>query len=238
MPELSNSNVVSIFTIPASDWTVINKRVGLVLEIAPIQQTIITYIPSYPVLLQSSTLWEQITFTALITQSGLLAAYAATAITNFSSLNDAVKKISDPAAKVPADVQQQTATLLRQLSADTAPLVSAFNTISGQVLQFLNNNEVVDGQIAAHKGQLGTFWAPVGDVINALENAAGLVTGTWSAIRDDLANAIVLPVDVTMPFIESLNLDAAIKSWQTIQAEAIAFPVTVAGQQQYWQNPF
>jgi len=238
MPELANSNVVSIFTIPATDWTVINKRVGLVLEIAPIKQTIISYIPSYPALLQSSTIWKQTTFAALITQSAQLAGYAATAITNFSSLNDAVKKITDPAGKVPAAIQQQTAALLQRLSADTAPLVTAFNTLSGQVLQFLNDNEVVDGQIAAHKNQLGVFWAPVGAVATALENAASLVTGTWNAIRDDLSNTAVLPVAVTMPFIESLNLDAAIVCWKSIQAAATAFAATVANQQQYWQDPF
>jgi len=92
--------------------------------------------------------------------------------------------------------------------------------------------------MARFKDSLGTFWDPLGDNINKLEAAAGHVTGVWGAITNDIDYTMSLPVTVTIPFIESLNLDVAIASWKHIQEQTLAFPVNMKGQEQYWNNPF
>ena len=238
MPNLASNSLGQIFTIPASDWTVINRRVGVVLSETQIQTYLQQYLGGYAALLASCRLWTTNTFPGLISQSQALVGYATTAIANFSGLNTAVEGISQKEGGVPEDVQQQTTALLQKLASDTAPLAAAFAALSKEMLAFLGDMQVVDEQVAAHKDQLGTFWTPVGAYITSLENAAGLVTGEWQAITDDLNNTLASPIDVTMPFLESLNIDAAIVSWQNAQAEAAAFPAMAANQQQYWTNPF
>ena len=93
MPNLASSSVGNIFTIPASDWTMINKRVGEVLAAQIIQKSIAEYLPDYPALLSSSILWQQSTFSGLIAEAGDLANYAGTAITNFTRLNAKVNQV-------------------------------------------------------------------------------------------------------------------------------------------------
>jgi|GEM_PF-3076380 len=238
MPNLASSSVSQICTIPTSDWTMINKRVGVVLAAAQIQSSIVAYLPSYPTLLTSCTLWQQSTFTGLITQSQALVLYATTAINNFTTLNQAVKGIDGQGGVVPDNIKQQTLSLLQKLASDTTSLAAAFDNLSKQVISFLNNNLAVDAQVEKYKDILGSFWAPVGAYITSLEQAAGLVTGEWTAITNDLQNILSTQIDVTMPFLESLNLEAAIVQWKNVQSEAAAFPNMVNGQQQYWVNPF
>ena len=238
MLSLASSSVSRLFTIPAIDWTVINKRVGLVIDTSRIGSTIAAVLPAYPALLADSLLWKSETFQGLINKSELLCSYSAGAITSFSNLNNKVKQVIDTGADLNEELKSETAAVLQQLSTDTAPLAAAFQTLSGEVLAFLDNNKAIDAQIASNKSKLGSFWQPVGEVITNLEQAAGLVTGEWQAILDDLVNARVSPVDITLPYIESLNIDAAIVCWTNVQSEAAAFPQIVAGQEQYWTNPF
>ncbi|MBD2752515.1 hypothetical protein [Spirosoma validum] len=237
MPTLASSSVSQLYTIPASDWTLINKRVGVILEAQPAQAFITQYLNAYPALLRSSLLWQQTTFNSLVDLSHQLANYADKAIVNFCSLNEQVKAVSKGDGVVTDELKQLTKSLLQQLAADTTPMASSYKLVSTQVLNFLNDNVAVDSQIAAHKDQLGNLWAPIGEQITLLENAAGLVVGEWQAITADLTNTLASPIDVTMAFLASLNIEAALVCWRSIQAEASAFPSMVAGQQQYWTNP-
>ena len=138
MPNLASSSVGNIFTIPASDWTMINKRVGEVLAAQIIQKSIAEYLPDYPALLSSSILWQQSTFSGLIAEAGDLANYAGTAITNFTRLNAKVNQVVG--STVPESLKDETMTLLKNLASDTTPLTRASNTLSDQVLTFLNDN--------------------------------------------------------------------------------------------------
>lgn len=234
MTSLANNAVAQIFAIPASDWTVINTRVGEVLAASKIQSYITPYLAGYPALLTSSLLWKSDTFYGLIHMSASLASYASTAINNFDNLNQAVKKLINNGLSMTDAVRLQTTTVLKQLADDTKSMSVQSDTLSDQVLHFLNNNEVVDAQIIKNKDKLGSFWAPLGAYITALEQAAGVVTGEWRAISDDLDSVMATTIDVTIPFIESLNIDAAIACWQSLQQEASAFPTMMAGQDKYW----
>ena len=238
MPNLASSSVSQLFTIPAADWTVINKRVGLAIATSQIGSTIAADLPAYPAVLAGSLLWKSDTFNGLIKQSQLLCSYCTTAMDNFKNLENKVKPFISTGTEPGEVLKLQTAALLQQLSTDTAPLAAAFQALSGQVLAFLNNNKAIDAQIFANKEKLGSFWQPVGDYISTLEQSAGLVTGEWQAIMQDLTHTLVSPIDVTLPFIEALNIDAAIVCWQNVQNEAGAFPRMVADQEQYWTNPF
>jgi hypothetical protein len=238
MTPLAHPTTAEIFTIPAADWTAINKRVGTVLVLEPLGAIVSKTLPGYPALLTSSKSWVNTTYDGLVSQSRALADYAGRAISTFGDLSAAVKQV--PAgATPPPPLQELTAAVLAALAESTGPLAAAFNSLSGQVQEFLTANKAVDAEFAAAEGaELGVYWAPVAAQLALLENAAGRVMGDWNAITSDLATLQRPAVDVTMEFIESLQLDAAVVAWTAVRTEAAAFAATVAGQKQYWSYPF
>ncbi len=238
MIKLASSSVSQIYTISAQDWTAINQRVGAALAAKTIESTIDQTLPGYTALLASCQLWQQHTFQDLIALSKQITTYAQTAEAGFGSLDKSVKAIEAGNGEVTEPLKQQTNALLKKLAADTAPLASACAATAARVVVFLATNRVVDAQMAASKNSFGKFWTPIGQYIQSLERAAGLVTGGWSAITHDLTNTLASPIDVTVPFLESLNIEAALVCWQNVQQEAAAFPALVAGQEKYWTQPF
>lgn len=237
MINLANSSSGQLFTVPADDWTAINTRVGVVMAVSQIQIDVSQYLPGYPSLLASSQLWKSNTFNGLIGYSKSLADYASIAIADFSSLDQSVKSIAAQGVSMPDDVKRQTTALLQKLAGDTAAMGTISNTLSGQILQFLNDNRIVDAQIAEHKDALNFLWPSIEAAIALIENSAGLVAGEWKAISDDLSDVLSSDIDITIPFVESLNIDAAVISWQSLQTEASAFPSMAAGQEKYWTLP-
>lgn len=237
MLNIASSSVSNVYAIPTANWTAINKRVGAVLSTVNVEGFMTQLLPQYPALMSASQFWQQSTFNSLITQSQALYNYANTAIGNFNTLNRNVQAVQQQGSSIPGELQQETIQVLQALKTATDPLAASFNSLFTAVQTFLTANEVVDAEIALVKQRFGSFWGPLGDTIQTVEQSIGLVTGNWQAITDDLKNAIVSPVSVDLPFIESLNIQAAIVSWQSVQAEAGAFAGNVAGQQQYWTNP-
>lgn len=239
MLSLASSSVSDMFTIPTSDWTAMNKRVGEVMASANIREYISSILEGYPNLLSSSVQWKSETFSGLIHQSKQLSDYADKAITSFTLLNDNVKSaIKAGNSKMPNDLQQQTISTLETLKNNTIPLKNISDTLSAEVLNFLTCNIVVDNQMLKYKDVLGNFWDPIGNNINTLEKSAGHVTSVWSSITDDLNFALSSTVTVDFAFITSLNIDMAIMNWQNVKTESAAFPALTNGQEQYWTNPF
>lgn len=231
--------VSEIFVIPVNEWTEINKRVGQILATIAIKDSITSVLSDYPALLSSCQQWQNSTFSGLLANSQTIANYCVQAISDFSNLNSEVKKVIQSGSQnLPDSLKQQTIDLLQKLSKDTIPIAAQSNLLSVEIISFLNCNITVDVQMARYKGSLGTFWNPLGDNINKLEAAAGHVTGVWGAIANDLDHTSSLPITITIPFIESLNLDVAIASWENVQQDTLAFPKNMNGQEQYWTNPF
>ncbi|WP_163398727.1 hypothetical protein [Flavobacterium fluviatile] len=239
MVSLASGSVGEIFAIPVSEWTAINKRVGEVLATQNVKDYIPSVLSGYPDLLNSCLQWQSYTFSGLVENSQKISAYSAQAISDFGSLNAKVKEVVQSGGQtLPDNLKQETIDLLKKLSTSTAPIAAQSNLLSSDVINFLKCNSIVDIQMAKFKGSLDVFWEPLGNNIKVLEDAVGHVTGVWNAITNDLEHLLSLPVIVTIPFIESLNLDVAIASWQDIQVQAKAFPAMTAGQEQYWTNPF
>jgi hypothetical protein len=230
--QLTDTSIAQLYTIPVADWTAINQRVGMVLLEAPIASVVESELPGFGALLTACQTWSGSTFQTLIDQSNALNAYATTAITNFTALQQTVDALTSNT--VPMAVQQQTTTALRQLATDTGPLAQAFATLSVQVADFMKANQLVDSELNQFQSILGSTWQPVIDITNAINQATGLVNGAFQAINKDLQTAIADQIDVTMPFLESLSISAAVTDWQRIQSETAAFPSMANDQKQYW----
>jgi hypothetical protein len=232
--QLTDDSIAQLYTIPASDWTAINKRVGVVLMTAAIASEVESELPGYGTLLTDCQTWSNSTFQSLIDQSNALHTYATTAIANFSALQQSVNALTGDT--VPQDVQQQTSAAIVQLANDTAPLTQAFATLSSQVSDFMKANQTVDSQLNQIQGSLGFVWQPITDITTAVDHATGLVNGAFQAIDNDLQSAVSNQIDVTMPFLESLSIENAIQMWQRIQNETAAFPSMANDQKQLWQS--
>lgn len=230
---LANSSVTDLYTIPVTDWEEINKRVGNVFQLRNIKDIVARTIPGYPPLLNSSDVWVNNTFDDLISQSREVAAYAETAVINFTELNMAVKKIEGD--EVPPSVQHMASDMLTGLLTSTSGLALKVSSSSAQVDTFMKNNQIVDAEMAIHADSLGIFWKPLGNIITAVEHATGKINGAWKALEDDLKIVSAKKVNITIPFIMSLDIDASIVLWEELAEEAGAFPPQAEGMKNYWK---
>ena len=93
MTPLAQPTTAEIFTIPAADWTAINKRVGTVSILERYEPFVSKTLPGFPALVASSALWASTTYDGLVNQSRVLADYAGRAISTFGDLSAAVKQV-------------------------------------------------------------------------------------------------------------------------------------------------
>ena len=233
--QLSSRALTELFTVPADDWTAINQRVGMVLFAKSIAGDIEKELTGFGALEDACQAWAVGTFQSLIDASEGLGAYAASAIQDFSALNEAVRGLVGDT--VPAIVQQQTAAALSRLQSTTLPLVSEFADLSQKVTAFMNLNRQIDAELDHARSVMGLSWASVASIAQAIDSAVGLVNGAFQAIYHDLLDGLSISINVTLPFLEGLDLGLAIQTWARIQVETSAFAALAAAQKQYWAGP-
>src|SRR5215212_5600620 len=117
---LASEDVASLFAVPHSDWTAINKRVGVVWRDARPNPAIFdNALPDFPAFEAATEQWKNSTFPGLVDQSGDIATYSANAITSFTSLQTAIQGL-DPSAPLPAPVQTQAQTTFDGLATSSS----------------------------------------------------------------------------------------------------------------------
>ncbi len=230
MTRLANEDVAKLFTVPESEWTVINKRVGLAILVENIGAEMQKTLPSYPSLLLSSKQWRAITFPGIVTHSAEVAAYAGRSIDDFSSLRDRIAALPPGSTVVPDALASTVRQTLRRLHEQTMVHANTSSALAKAIDDFRIVNDAVDTDIL--RSPVST-WHTVSAQTRAVATAISHVEGTWSAITADLAVAAADTVVITMPFLTGLQLDVSIAAWQRIQIEATAFGSMVAGQQVY-----
>jgi hypothetical protein len=229
---LASDDVASLFAVPADDWTAINKRVGLVWLARNIVSSIERYLPTFPALETASQTWKDATFPGLVQQAGAIATYSGQAITGFTSLQSAIQGL-DPNAPLPANVKTQAQTTLDGLATSSSTVAATAKSLGNDVAAFTSQNQIVDQKIHDYIGVLGSDWTVLTAETDAVDQAVGLVRGSWSAIVDDLANVTSGQIQITTAFLLGLDIASALLSWQHIQVEAQAFASMAGGQGQY-----
>jgi hypothetical protein len=229
---IASDDVASLFSIPEDDWTAINKRVGLVWLARDIVTSIEQYLPNFPALETASQTWKDATFPALVQQAGAITTYSGQAISSFTTLQTATQAL-DPNAPLPPTVQSQAQTALDALAASSATIAASAKSLGDDVAAFTTQNQIVDAKINDYVGVLGSDWTVLTAETESVDQAVGLVRGSWSAIVDDLRNVASGQITITTPFLLGLDIASALLSWQHIQAEAGAFATMAGGQGQY-----
>lgn len=237
--KLTSCSMGSLFAIPESDWTAISKRVGLTVLLEGTADYIAPYIRDFRNLEIVCKTWKDATFPELVTQSHNLSHYSTEAIQSFSELQRTISNL-DPNEDLPPGVKQKAETVIGQLARSTGSLNQAFFSLTQNVKAFVSENNMVDAEIHSYVDRLGPDWQWIGASTKAVENAAGLVLGTWQAIASDLDNVVSGQITVTTKFLLNLDIQWALNSWKDLQNETDAFPSMAKGQDEYltgrWLN--
>jgi hypothetical protein len=232
--QLTNKSVAQLFTVPESDWTAINKRVGVTEYAKGIAAEISQMLPKFPQLVTACDLWMSTTFPGLISHATALANYADQSTQQFTALQNALAALGTATNPLPPAVQSQAQAALSNLQRTSKTLGAQFNALSQQVSDFASINGQIDMEITHYQSQLGPWWAPIGATISKVDNATGLVKGVWAAITSDLQNALSGQLDMTDSFLMGLGISVALSDWASIKTEATSFGTMASGQTQYW----
>lgn len=226
MSVLINENGADLFRVPVAAWSSIISRVREIFTGTVFTKLLSEIIPVYPELLAACHLFKETTFPGLIQEAVKLSAYAREAIADFSTLNAKVQSISG--TTVPMDIQNQTIELLKALQERTSPLATSFSILETQLNDFISLNVQYGQEVHALVQRDNLPILPdIEQEIKTVQNALFRMNGTWMSLSNDLENVLRTPIDLTMSFMEALNIDAAIIEWKSIQEETAAFSSVV-----------
>ncbi|MCC6460312.1 MAG: hypothetical protein IT260_07560 [Saprospiraceae bacterium] len=231
--ELSNPALAQLYTIPTAHWTAINRRVGVVLLMADIADTVVQDLPGFTELEAACHAWSASTFLDLVEHAHHLDAYAADAIALFQPLQEQLAAL--PAGPLPDPIRQEVSDALWQLQTATLPLTSGIALLSEEVATFMQLNQQVDARLMQYQEAL-QGWASLSQQTAAIDEASGLVNGAFQSLADNLTY-VLHDIDITAPWLESLNIDLSIQTWANIQTEARAFASQADDQQKHWSDP-
>ena len=231
--ELSNPALAQLYTIPTAHWTAINRRVGAVLLMADIAGTVVQDLPGFTELEAACQAWSASTFQDLAEYARHLDDYAAEAIALFQPLQEQLAAL--PPGPLPDSFRQEASDALWHLQTATLPLTSGMAALSAAVATFMQLNQQVDARLMQYQ-QSVPGWASLSRETAAIDEASGLVNGAWQSLADSLTY-VLHDIDISAPWLESLNIDLAIQTWANIQTEARAFASQAGDQQKYWTSP-
>lgn len=229
--QLTNTSVAQLFTVPESDWTALNQRVGYAEMLRSIADQVSRSLPMFPQLLIACDLWKGTTFPGLMSHAVALSAYADHFTNEFAALQNALAALGQHADPLPPSVTAQAAAALRDVQDASQTCGAEFAALSQQITDFASINSQIDAQLTR-------YWPPLGPVLGVTDAAAQKVRGVWLALTSDLDDALSGPLDITDEFLRGLEIAAAITAWGVIKAEASAFGTIAGGQQQYWIKPW
>ncbi len=237
--QLTSDSLGSLFTVPESDWTAISKRVSLAILAKDIAESIAQYLPDFPTLVTVCEKWKYTTFSGLVTQSHNVSDYSKQAIKNFTELQNKIAGLN-PDDDLPATIKQEAENTISQLAHSTDTLSNTTSDLYDQVNAFTMQNNIVDAKIDSYAAKLGSDWQSIKTSSDKVDNAAGLVLGTWQSITDDLHNVTSGSIKITTAFLLNLDIQSAILAWQGLRNEADAFASMAKNQDQYlsgqWLN--
>ncbi|MGI8666828.1 MAG: hypothetical protein ACR2N4_12470 [Jatrophihabitans sp.] len=226
---LASDAVGTLFTVPESDWTAIDQRVGYAIKLANIADQVTQYLPGFSALVAACRTWRDGTFPGIGSAATNLRGYSRQAVAEFAELRAKL----GPGNDLSPQVQQLVIDTLRELAEQTVPLNNQFHSLAGEIADFTDLNRAVDAQVDAFVNKLGPQWHSILPSTRKVEDATGLVRGTWEALSADLNALVSEPIEVTEPFVLSLQIDVALLAWTNLQAEADAFGQLAANQEQY-----
>lgn len=211
------------YAVPASDWTAIDGRIAITIEMQNLAPEVEKYIPNYPDLLEACRTWRSTTWSALVTQAVNTHLFATKATGVLGQLSSDLSGLK-PGDPVPASVAFIVKVQLGALAQTAGEQDSTASGLAGQIGTFVTANRVADASL---DNLPLADWSPITGPIDALDQAtADLQTG-WGAIASQLQAFAGGKVEITTAGLLASNLSTAVTSWQTLARTAGDF-VTLA----------
>lgn len=217
------TGLTSPYAVPASDWTVINDRIAITIEVQDIAPEIEKYIPNYPDLLQACKTWRSTTWSGLIAQAvntELFGNDAAKALRQLSSDLSGVK----PGDPVPHSVSFLITVRFQALAQTAGTQGTTASGLAGQIAAFVSANRAADASL--EKLPLDG-WSPIAGPISSLDKAASDLQTGWGTVVSQLQALSSDQLKITTAGLLTSNLGTAITSWQALATAAGEF-VTMA----------
>jgi len=211
------------YAVPACDWTVIDDRVAITIEMQNVAPEIEKYIPNYPDLLEVCRTWRSATWSGLIAQAvntGLFATKEVGVLGQLSSDLSGVK----PGDPVPASVAFIVEVQFQALARTAGEQATTASGLAGKIGTFVTANRVADASL--EKLPLDG-WCPIAGPIDSLDKATADIQTGWGAIASQLQAFATGQLKITTAGLLASNLGTAVTSWKTLAQAAGAF-VTMA----------
>lgn len=227
---IADTSVATIYTVPAADWQAIKQRVSWVLAAENQWYTgiINANVPQFPNLVAACQQWQAGTFPSLARQGQQLADYADHAGQTFHPLAVTVAAL-DPNATLPPALASQLQAALADLNQRTATIRQSCQALVPELNTFYLVNGLVDQEILSLESQYNLSIPAVAQELQTMSNATGQLLGDWSAIANNLQQVATGQVELTLAILSSMDLQAALSAWQTIESQAKGFLQNSAG---------
>lgn len=234
MTLLSNNTLGALFTVPEKDWTIINKRVGEAVALAPVISYIEHYIPGFPLLIAVCDVWKGQTYDAMIRQAKRIIIYAQRAAEQLERILDLIKTTEGSADSTGEHIKQQVLELMISLTAYTVEVCKSMEGIETDIRIFLSVNFEVDEQIGRYKDKLGLLWEPLGNIIPEINRAVGNTRMGWINLLNQL-QPLTKPTAVSsLESFRYLDFKTALDQWQSLEQHAHVFGMIADRQKVYW----
>lgn len=218
----------SLFAIPQSDWTAINKMVGYVLRQEGEDPNAA---PDFWRLYNSANDWIGSTFPGLQWQGSRVADCAKFAGFQFGSINTKLKALK-PGQPLPAALQAQAQTAIRVTASLAGRLHSNAQSLVSEIQQMSAYATEVAGEIKAEGG----YFEDLSPAFAGLGNAVTQVSLAGNALANDLA--ALAANEMTFDFLMSLDIPYALGAWAQLQTNSADFTSNIQDQYKYLSPPW
>ena len=220
--ELVLANQAAMFTVPKSDWEVIDARVEAALSVAPIADEVAKTIHNIHDLIRVCTLWRNSTFYELQTLAGQTSSTAILATTSYQMLANITAQL-EPNQPLTEEQKAQVVKVFDGVSQSVNGLYDELQPLSDKITEFVQVNSITDAELEKIKESLGPDWSSIAPETTDVGRANNLLRGAWGAVAADLSALARGEIPITTPFMLSLDLQSAILGWESVGAEASEF---------------
>jgi hypothetical protein len=218
----------SLFAIPASTWTAVNKFIGYVMQ----QENENAYITeSFGQLYDSANDWIGSAFPAMQWQGARIADCAKYAQFQFGAINTKLKAVK-PGAPLPAMLQIQAQTAIRV----TAYMAGRLHDNAEVTVRQINKLSAIATQVGGELKADGEYVEDLTPAFAGLGNAVTQVGLAGNGLAKDLG--AIAANEVTFEVLMSLDIPYALNAWAELATESAAFTAEMQDQKKHLSPPW
>jgi hypothetical protein len=225
---LVDPSMGSLFAIPASTWTAVDKFIGYVMQEENINPAATQ---SFGELYNSANDWIGSAFPAMQWQGARIADCAKYAQFQFGAINTKLKALK-AGAPLPALLQLQAQTAIKL----TAFMAARLHDSAVETVRQINTLATYAAQVNGELQADGEYYEDLTPAFAGLGDAVTKVGLAGSGLAQDLG--AIAANEITFEFLLSLDIPYALNAWADLAAESAAFNASMQDQRKYLAPPW